>query len=309
MKILLITLLITSCTYFKTVDSRKPDPNERVGELQEKYNAILALSLEEFEPVTGWPSIEDCDGTLWAGEGLAGGATNIDIELAEYNPGEIHRRPIMPCYDNGDLGAKSTVSNDMIRGYTWGLWATNNLAAAQRLADFGEKNNWVMGQPPTESTVNMSINNKGILGRMLYTLSDGKDDRSYRKDFSFYVPVFSDFEEHLQVLGILLEGEINESLEAKSLDATVNEPQEGLPLELVKIREQFAERLKALANQRPDDALFQAANGVYTGNFDRAIDLLLLDETPVPSYVRGADSYPLVHWLFAAKIVLKRFEK
>jgi uncharacterized protein VirK/YbjX len=56
-----------------------------------------------------------------------------------------------------------------------------------------------------------------------------------------------------------------------------------------------------LAKNFPKDALARAVNGEYQA----AAELLTGDYTP-PSYVRGHHSYPLVHWLLAARIVLDR---
>jgi hypothetical protein len=78
---------------------------------------------------------------------------------------------------------------------------------------------------------------------------------------------------------------------------------------LVEINDLELKRLTALTETEPTNPLFHAVLGVYTGDEAKAIDLLLDDATPVPTYVRGdaQREYELIHWLRAAQIVLDRF--
>lgn len=262
-----------------------------------KMDELRRTSDEAF----GWPSVSDCDGLMWAGLALAAGS-QVNLAAAELAPGEMHRRPA-PCWtkEGGDVGSKSTISQDMLIGYLWGLWRSHDLSALQRLAAYGEAHEvrlgkalvgWVMGQPyPLEAArVFSRLNVVGAVGRMLYGLSGGTDDRTYRKEPTVFGPVAADFEQHLQVLSILLEGEL-----------TGEEAKAGL----LAINDSMLSRLNDLAASNFDDALFQTALGIYTGDYARAIELLTADTYVLPTYVRGADAYGLVHWLFAAHLVLK----
>lgn len=268
----------------------KPASDSRRGELQ----GLVAQKLQELagqsDLTTGWPSVRDCDAALWAGEALAAGAKPA-LSLAEWQPGEIHRRPLASgeCYPAESV---STVSKDMLLGYVYGSWAAGDLAALQRLADYGAAHEWVMGQPfPSEaSRVVMAPDGAGLLGRAIEALSKGADKRLYREVPLACLTVSSDYEYHLQTLAILLDGEVADRLEGEAL---------------LDITTPCHDRLMANAAAFPKDALIQAAAGVYTGDFSAAYSLLLDPGYQAPSYVRGAPSYGTVHWLFAAHTVLK----
>lgn len=276
MNIILASLIfaLTSCGS----NEEKPSSDARIEDLRIEYENRLDEYNKLTAPEGGWPSTKDCDATLWAGEVCSAGAS-VDIFLAEYEPGQIHRRPPPSCFENGATnGSASTVSNDMILGYLWCLWYLKDVDALKRLADYGEANNWIMGEPQSSDRVYLKPNQIGLLGRMLTSLGVEKD---YASVPAAYFSVEKDYEKHLQVLGILLNGEV---------DGSINDSMISLLKEL---------------SRKSDDALMHAAYGRYTGNASVALDLLLSD-TPTPSYVRGHDNYKLVHWLKAASVVLNK---
>lgn len=242
------------------------------GKIDEAKAALNALA----DPATGWPSKTDCDGTLWAGIACAGGHP-VQIELAEYAPGLIHRRPATACWSPvyGDQGSRSTVSNDMLLGYFTCAWYRKDHGMFRRVADYGETHDWVMGEPVTEpDRVVMRPNQIGLLGRAIYALSGGTDDRYYRRTARAYFPVTADYERHLQALGIVLQGEI-----------TTLYKEDGAAL--TDINDHMLERLEELTDAEPLNAGFHVALGTYTGDMGPAVDLFLDDSTPIPSYVRG----------------------
>lgn len=281
--------LVASCGYWDHHADRSAPAGTRMDALRVAYQGWLEELRAAADPTTGWPSVDDCDGTLWAGEAVAAGADFVLVGLAELAPGEIHRRPT-PCWtpEGGDVGSKSTVSNDMLTGYLAALWRLGDLHAAVRLAEYGSLHDWVMGAPfPEEaSRVVMSTNLRGILGTMIYQLSGGADSRDIRWLPPVYLPVVEDYERHIQTLGIRVAGELGH----------------GLALD---VNGQMLERLRENADAIPGDAFFQAMLGRYTGNFDRAFELLLDPGYQCPSYVRGAASYCLIHRLIAADTVLR----
>lgn len=291
--IVLGSLAAVSCAQ-KKHDESEPLDDSRLSALETKFAAIFDETEVLLDPVTGWPSNTDCDGLLWAGKARAVGLPS-QIDLAEYAPGELHRRPAPSCWNeqDGDVGSKSTISNDMILGWLWAKWGLKDLEALKRLAAYGEAHNWIMGAPSSMlSRVYLKINQQGLLGRMIFVLSDGADDRSYRHLFESYHSVSADYERHLQALGILLQGSVE--MDAKEL-------------QLLDITDQMLTRLRELVEAEPTNPLFHAALGVYTGDFEQAITLLLDDQTPVPTYVRGLNEAALikVEWLFAAGVVLR----
>lgn len=296
-KFLPFLLLLTAChvSFKPTHKPAEPKADNRVEVLHGEYQSRLAALTQDSVATSGWPDAKDCDATLWAGVFEAAGG-EPQIGLAEYSPGEIHRRPQASgeCYPKESA---STVSNDMLLGYLWGRWTEINLDALQRLAEYGEKNNWTMGKGDAARTV-FRPNGYGLLGRMIYALSAGKDDHSYRKIPPLFLPVAEDYEKHLMVEGILLNSAVNEYLRKHQLDGALG---------FLDVSSQDLDRLKELSDSDPGDALFAAAYGTYTGDFDHALDLLLDDQSETPSYVRGGEAYPTVWWLRAAKLVLDRY--
>lgn len=314
MRLAAIFLLLTACGSVESHEAKDVAPSEQLA-------ALYQTRLEEYVALTesraGWASDTDCDSTLWSGLACAGGAP-VAISKAEYAPGEIHRRPAPSCFTGVDVGSKSTVSNDQLLGYFTCAWASKDLGAFQRLASHGEKADWIMGEPVTEpGDVILKPNQIGMLGRAIYVLSDGNDDRYYRRLFRLYAPVEKDYERHLQAIGIALQGEITAALEAGSLDATVEPQTDDGPtqtaLSLLDINGDMLARLQDLVNVEPSNALFHVTHGTYTGDMTRGVELLLDDATPRPTYVRSNggladDAFARAEWLFAARLALKRMK-
>ncbi len=294
-----VLFLLVGCSFFEPKVSPSESSDSRLADLQTFYETKLVELKDASDVATGWPSVTDCDATLWTGMAMAAGALP-DLSLAEYKPGEIHRRPAASgeCFD-GVHG--STVSNDMITGYLAGMWASKNLDALRRLADFGKARNWSMGDGDPTRTI-LRPNGIGLLGRMIFALSAGADDRGFRQVPPVFLPVAEDYEKHLLVEGITLNGEVNESLKAQGLPGAAG---------LLDVSSHDFDRLKELSESETSDVLVQAAFAVYSGSYSGVLDGLLATDTGIPSYVRGttdADSriYATVHWLRAARLVLDR---
>lgn len=284
--LLTICLFLAGCSYFEKHEEKTH--SSPIEQLQMKQYQIYSEVEAGLDPVTKWPTLRDCDGTLWAGIACAVGMP-VGIHFAEYAPGEIHRRPYESCYTDRDNGSKTTISRDMLTGYMACAHRWRDLSAMKRLAEYGEKNNWVMGKPEWYvSRVLLGDNLKGILGRMIYELSFGADDRSYRSTPAIHLPVTEDYQRHIQVQTILLDNAITVP---KTMDITGN----------------MLERLRANAEAKPEDPLFQAALGLFTGDQSKALELLMRDEMPCPSYARGENPnvYCKLIWLQAADIVVK----
>lgn len=287
---LTIFFLIFGCGHITKHDAKDTKPDERMTQLETKYQEVYQSVEGLLELDTGWPSNTDCDGTLWAGLSCSLGFPT-KIELAEYSPGEIHRRPFKACWNEteGDVGSKSTISKDMILGYSTCLWKRKDLKAFQRLADYGEKNEFVMGKPiQLVSRVLLSGNGIGLLGRSIYVLSSGTDDRYYRRVGFLFPKVEQDFERHLQVQGILLQDQVDSSYD------------------LISINGEMLDRLLENVALEPNDFLFAAALGRFTGDQSKTLTLLLDDQTACPTYARGdkPETYCKLLWLQAAGIVL-----
>jgi hypothetical protein len=321
LKFLLFVFILFGCRYVSgdRKETSEPQQNARVEELRAVRAAKLA-ELQTLVDADGYPGRTDCDLTLWVGEAkFAGVAVNLD--LVEYKGGEVHRRPSPSCWVDGrDEGARSTVSGDMLAGYMLGRWSERNLGAFQRLAKAGESREvylpipgWVMGEPYPEMASRVVLRPSGIslVGRAIYALSGGQDDRSYRK----WQPLYGageDYERHVQAVGILTDGLVAEALRKDSLDAvpTDRAPTGGTDLSLLDVTLNELDALKHFVATEPQNYFFHAVYGRYTGDMGPAVDLLLDPGTPVPPYVRGAHqrAYELIHWLAAAQVVLERFQ-
>jgi hypothetical protein len=280
MRIILLTILLFGCQ--KNEAKKHDEPIER---LQLFYDIAYNDVLNNLDPVNGWINNDDCDGTLWNGLACSLGMP-VRIDLAEYAPGEIHRRPAPSCYtkENGDQGSKSTVSRDMLTGYMSCLWERKDLAGLKRLADYGEDNAWIMGKPETmTSRVYLGANLTSLLGQAIYSLSDGGSDRDYRRINPVHTFVTEDYARHIQVQGILLYEKVNGN-----------------------INDNMLEILKHNLNSNSEDPLFMAAVGKFTGDQKKTVEFLMENKTPCPGYARGSrpDIYCQIGWLQASKIVL-----
>jgi len=245
--------------------------------LAAQYTSKLAeLRQISAEHIAGWPSDHDCDSSLWAGVARAAGADWVEVDAGVRPDGRTTRRPLRDCVVP-DESATST-SNDMITGLLLGLTTSKDVTTVHKMYRYGEENNWIMGYPEYYvSRVILRPNGITLMARILYKLSGGERDYTIRLAPMVYGPTDGDYESHLALLSRYMEQELGG-------------PQYG------------AEWVEAyLAKNFPKDALARAVNGEYQA----AAELLTGDYTP-PSYVRGHHSYPLVHWLLAARIVLDR---
>jgi len=277
MKLLpILFILLTSCSYFEKNEERKHG-----GELpQELFETFQTMHLEVesgLDPVTGWPDINGCDETLWAGLACSLNLP-VKIEYAEYSPGEIHRRPYKACWTekDGDVGSKTTTSRDMLTGYIACALARNDKPAMERLFEYGKRNEWIMGKPRFfVSRVFLGNNLTGTLARYL-------DKDGYKHLPTAYPQVFKDYERHIQVQGILNEHKVSGS-----------------------ISDQMLERLKDNKEAEPLDPLFAAAYGLFTGDQKDTVTLLM-ETGKCPTYARGEkpEVYCKLNWLQAASIVI-----
>lgn len=288
MKYITLLLLLTSCAT-KGIIAPPPIPSTSVEALRVAYEAKKIEAQKVFDKETGWPSATDCDGLLWAGLAKAAGVATVRLEQAEFEPGHVYRRPKLPCWNTSGIHeAESTVSRDMVLGYLWGLWRSDDGDALKRLREYGESHDWVMGEPFPErlSDVLMNGNLIGLIGRMSCKMDKGCP--WYKITGAVHSQETKDYVRHLSVLFALLNQEVG-----PLLGATTDDKKE----------------IDWLYEQDPNDALMSAAYHMYEdGDFSESMRLLLSDSYSYPSYVRGSDSYPLVHWLFTAKLVLNNFD-
>jgi hypothetical protein len=244
-------------------------------ELEEQYNAKLAELRNITERnVGGWPSDHDCDAALWAGVARAAGAEWVEMDAALQPDGRPTRRPLRDCVTPDE--SKATTSNDMITGILLGLQAGKDDLSVLKLYQYGLDHNWIMGYPEWYmARVLLRPNGITLLARVLYQLTDGKRDYAIRLMPVVYGPVQADYEQHLILLSRIIEKQAGGA-------------QYGM---------EVAEKI--LAKTSPLDGLAQAVAGNYT-----QAAILLTGDYTAPTYVRGHESYKLVHWCLAAKVTL-----
>lgn len=293
---LLMAFCLGFCSSKKNV-TEKAEPSSKVENLKALYNSKVAK-------LSGWPSTRDCDALLWAGLAKAAGVKDIDLKLAEYDDsGELNRRPKPSCYPGE---SKSSVSRDMVLGFLWGVWRSSDKDALNRFQSRTEQKNWVIGAPYPEriGETLMTGNLIGLLGRMSCELS--KNCPLYRKIEPVHSKSPTDYIQHLTVLFILLNGEVWGTRDTE-YDKAVSFKYPG-EVTQSDIKESDLDILGWHYEQNKKDALFSAAWHLYKdGNFDEPIDLLMSDDYAYPSYVRGSDAYRDVHWLFVARLLLRKY--
>lgn len=159
-----------------------PASVDALAALRAERNARLAATPQD------WPSRHDCDALLWAGLAKAAGV-HLDLSEAESEPGRMHRRPLSSgeCYP---VESASTISNDML----WGYLLAADRAALERLADYGQGKNWVMGAPFPEMAARVLAKPNLVvaIGRRL--------GRWYGTPPCTLTPPVKDFERHLHLL-------------------------------------------------------------------------------------------------------------
>lgn len=212
----------------------------------------------------GEPS--DCDAALWVGVyHCATGDGILDHYL--YPGNQPQRRAKISCYPtdlNGD-GRPDSRSTISNDGII-GLSMCDS-EIANRILDYRTQTGGFMGEPRE------ALGEVVIKPNVLIVLQ-GSDTPT------FYAPPKEDYQYHIQVQLILWEGRKYGKISKNALD-----------------------RLKGAADAYPDDCLFNAALGLYTGDMSRATELALSGVNP-SSYVRGDDRYPMANWLQCAALIL-----
>lgn len=337
----LLCLLAMSCT--KKHDEQNLVPSYQTEALMHKYETYLSLAKAQQLAPHGWTYLS-CDGLLFTSlYSSVQGSVGVDITAAREASGRWLRRPIETTCMDGE--SPSSISKDMLMGLMYYIWRTKRLDLAQALVDYGSSKNWVMGEPyPAEiSRVLATPSLIGLAYQVLYAL--GGPDHVERQFPDIYPAGNVGFEAHLQILSILLRGEIHETLATKGLPDSQqtgnskppvvdqsgdNTPSPSPSLHLLDISDSMFDRLKEHALRNPNNPLYLAAIALYDSSFNTAIDKLLNgrewpnDRLPttadycdewVTQREDGADwqpcpstvtTHPAGEWLFAADLVLRR---
>lgn len=299
-KKLIIAAILPLLFYCGKKDVEQKPAKGEIETLRDKYNFKVSEAKEKFDKESGWPDAWSCDGTLWAGLARGVGIDIVKIGLAEYQPGQIHRRPTPDCWTNGiDLGSKSTISRDMLLGYIFGSWKSGDWPRLQRLASYGGSHDWIMGEPwpAAAGEVLMTGNLIGLLGRILCGETDYCPD--YAKIPAIHSKSDKDYVQHLTVLYILLDGDV---------DSRARDQHISRGTQLTNITQGAKDLLEWHKNQKPDDVLFNGAWHLYEdGDFSETVSMLLDPEMKYPEWTENKENFNITYWLLSTKLVLDEF--
>jgi hypothetical protein len=136
--VLLCALMLTACGK-KTV--KLPTPSSEIAVKAELYKSLHK----------GWAHSK-CDSLGFSALGkLAGGLADVDINLAEGEPGRWYRSPEHDCFDLGQ--SASDISKDMFVMLLPYLFVSGDQANLQEIYSYGKSKGWVMGRGPVSRTI------------------------------------------------------------------------------------------------------------------------------------------------------------
>lgn len=251
---------VTSCKR----DNRPVESTAPSDELAAKK----AFYCEQGKRVLGERRFMDdrCDSLLYTSLWMTACGEWTDIAQWEdrNTPGKWHRNPDRDCYlaETGPNGSASSISRDMFLGLWHLLWSKKDGMDVREIREYGEENNWIMGDAKDNETllsrclltpqlINLLKEMDAKLGGQVASnlVQDNSDDA---------LPVNTGYRAHLDVLRILLQGRVNGG-----------------------ITDSEKETLKKQAERQPNNALYMAAFERYYGG--TKAHSLLLDEAHFPN--------------------------
>ena len=299
----LLCLLLVACS---SHEPKEPEADARLVELRDLFAVNMAEAESLRDPVNGWLTPTDCDGTLWQGKFAAvSGVKNGNLEAAEIEPGRFVRRPAPLC--TSDNPAWSDWSRDMFAGLTAYAWRHRDVAALERHLSYGRDHNWIMGKPFGDGRSVYLPATYGRLYQTIFALGGVDDPKRFWPDV--YPAGLTDYQAHMQMMNIWLRAEIGEGSSGDARPAGKQDDVGSPQANLNSVDDTQLDRIKEHAAREPNNPFFQAVAGSYSGDMGPAISVLLDPAMPVGEYVR-CDEFrrcQLAEWLFAADLVLRRY--
>jgi hypothetical protein len=278
--ILAVIASLTSCSYFKR--DNKPVPQDTSAALAAK-KAFYCAEGKKILNQRGFMNSR-CDSLLYTS---LWSVSCEPVDLSDWEdvelPGKWHRNRERDCYlaETGPNGSNTSISRDMLLGRFHDLWSTKDRQNTRELIEYGEKNNWIMGDAVSEEEL---IGRCLLSPQLVLTLKEmdrqlgeqsGNPLRSENQDNSDdALPVNTGFRAHLDVVRVLLNGRVYGGI--SDYEKSV---------------------LKAQADRQPNNALFVAAYEKYNGG--TKAHSLLLDETRFPGDRLPNSSDHCENYLFA----------
>lgn len=249
-----LTIHLLSC---KNWNDKKPSSADAAIAERLQAKADLYLKLAKVDE-NGWITDTKCDGLLFNSlYGVAGGRP--DILLAMGDSGVWYRHWRHDCYPDGSA---STISRDMFAGLFIWIFKHKKIDLIDQIIAYGESHvsdfqTWIMGEGDPFRT-RLRLDGMGAAYEIRYKL--GGADHNLRH---LPIPRFDidGYEEHLQVLNILLWGLLRGE----------------------KINDGDLKSLKRSVEKSPENALFQAVYHRYLDGDQSAAIAILLDEKLFPS--------------------------
>lgn len=343
--------LTTGCDRMQPrVDEQEPKSRSGVELLAEKI-AERCHRADELRLPHGW-LVGDDDGMLWSALEAARpcGETQANILAAEHpaDPGRFCRHPGPGCFETEGTD-RTTWSRDMGKGFQVWAWRTKNLGAVERHAAYGRAHQltrfpptWQMGTPIGDGRVVYTPAMIGTHYEIQRAL--GGDDHTDRRWPNVYPTGLDDYQAHLQVLEILLRGEIETGHGLSKAERHLPSTFARWPLSRIggfnsvevlgllghtyhnlqdcdgepscidftqtfapaDISQTMFDRLKEHAERESENPLYAFAYGRYTGDQSRTLDLCLRPEVTMGTYTRcdRLEACALAEWLFTCGSLL-----
>lgn len=254
MKLLFITIFLLSCSKPHNKAVATVSSLDDVLKKRDFYVEQASKLVDE----SGWLDFE-CDALLFNSIAAFSGFP-VDPTLARQADGKWLRHPKRSCYPEG---SKSSISKDMFNGLMLWAFANGRADVLQQVYDYGDANDWIMGEAVDFATlmsrvafaptmvyrlkVMIDALNPSLMGVVIDSTDEG------------IIILRQNFEAHLHIVTILQNYLINKAITDGELAV-----------------------LKAYTELEPNNALFHAMYGKFTGDQSKAIKLLM-DETHFPN--------------------------
>jgi len=206
-----LTLVSGGCRKNKKADPA-PGTDELLETLRPKFDLYRQLVASK-QDVNGFIGYDACDSLLFSSLIGAGGLP-VAVETARDSNGAWFRRPLSyePCFPNNSA---STISKDMFLGLFFYIWHNKRRELAEQIYSYGQDNNWKMGEGDFTRVV-LSPGLQATLAEIIARLG-GKDHKATRAIPILFTDRNRGFAAHLDVLHILLRGEMLGSVGQESL--------------------------------------------------------------------------------------------
>lgn len=233
----IIAFLLAACGSPDPGPRNPPYSHQLPADLLEKQSTYREL-VPSRQSADGFLETDHCDSLLLTSLLGASGVAISNIHAAETEPGKWLRRPPSEgeCYP---ANSGSEISRDMLLGLMWYAWAHRDLQILEDLYQYGEEHNWVMGAGDPARTGLRTL--RGTLAAAIHKLGGPHRPAAELITDPQLVPK-TGYEAHLQILSILLRGEIYGEI-----------PQRHLFI------------ISALAKNSPDSPIMQAAAARWLG--------------------------------------------